>query len=561
MSQAAPPADHTTHNGHSDDEVAVGGAEDAGTLDLGNVLGATWRTLGRGRTLARAGVDLGAGTVRALAGRAPGPERGDGRFADPTWQEHPGYRRLMQVYLSWCRTLEGLVEKADVDWRTRERARFALTILTSAASPTNTLLGNPAALKRVLETGGGSLVTGVRQLVSDIRHNGGLPSQVDAGAFRVGDNLALSPGAVVYRDEVCEILQYTPTTPRVRSRPIVMVPPQINKFYFMDLAPKRSFIEYAVSRGLPFFAISWRNPVADQGGWNLDTYAERVVTAFDVAAEITGSDSVNLLGMCAGGITASTVLSHLALRAPDRVNSASFGVTLLDFDVPAMVGMMNSRPLLAVAKARSRRSGVLDGQSLAAVFTWMRPNDLVWNYWVNNYLMGKRPPAFDILAWNADKTNLPSALHAQFLEIFAGNSLVHAGELSVLGTPVDLARITCDTYVTGGLTDHLTPWTGCYRATQLFSGPSTFVLGHSGHIQTMVNPPGNPKAHYFVGPRPGADPEEWRAKAERRQGSWWEHWAEWVLSRSGEERPAPTRLGSRRHKALDPAPGRYVHEG
>jgi len=337
----------------------------------------------------------------------------------------------------------------------------------------------------------------VRQLVSDIRHNGGLPSQVDAGAFRVGDNLALSPGAVVYRDEVCEILQYTPTTPRVRSRPIVMVPPQINKFYFMDLAPKRSFIEYAVSRGLPFFAISWRNPVADQGGWNLDTYAERVVTAFDVAAEITGSDSVNLLGMCAGGITASTVLSHLALRAPDRVNSASFGVTLLDFDVPAMVGMMNSRPLLAVAKKRSARSGVLDGQSLAAVFTWMRPNDLVWNYWVNNYLMGRRPPAFDILAWNADKTNLPSALHAQFLEIFAGNSLVHAGEISVLGTPVDLARITCDTYVTGGLTDHLTPWTGCYRATQLFSGPSTFVLGHSGHIQTMVNPPGNPKAHYF----------------------------------------------------------------
>jgi polyhydroxyalkanoate synthase len=243
------------------------------------------------------------------------------------------------------------------------------------------------------------------------------------------------------------------------------------------------------------------------------------------------------------------------------VNSASFGVTLLDFDVPAMVGVFNSRPLLAVARARSARSGVLDGQSLATVFTWMRPNDLVWNYWVNNYLMGKRPPSFDILAWNADKTNLPAALHAQFLQIFTENPLIHPGAMEVLGTPVDLAQVTCETYVTGGLTDHLTPWEGCYRATQLFSGPTTFVLSHTGHIQTMVNPPGNPKAHYFVGPRPGPDPQEWRAQSERRQGSWWNHWAEWILARSGEERPAPTRLGSRRHKPLDPAPGRYVLEG
>jgi polyhydroxyalkanoate synthase subunit PhaC len=540
------------------DDVAVGGAEDAGTLAVTSVLGATWRTLGRGRTLARAGARLGSGAVRGLAGQGPAPERGDWRFADPTWQENPVYRRLMHVYLNSSRALDRLVEDADVDWRTRERARFAVTVLTSAMSPTNTLAGNPAAIKRAFETGGASLVTGVRQLVDDLRHNGGLPSQVDRSAFKVGENLALTPGAVVYRDDVCELLQYTPTTPQVRTRPVVMIPPQINKFYFMDLAPNRSFIEYAVSKGLTFFAVSWRNPVASQGSWNLDTYAQSVVAAIDAAREITGSDSVNMLGMCAGGITTSTVLSHLALRRPDVVNSASFGVTLLDFEVPAMVGMMQSRPLLAVAKRRSARAGVLDGQSLAAVFTWMRPNDLVWNYWVNNYLMGKKPPTFDILAWNADRTNLPAALHAQFLEIFANNSLTHAGALSVLGTPVDLARITCDTYVTGGLTDHLTPWQGCYRATQLFSGPTTFVLSHTGHIQTMVNPPGNPKSHYWVGPDPGPDPEAWRAQAQRVQGSWWDHWSEWILARSGEERPAPPKLGSRRHRPLVPAPGTYV---
>ncbi|MDB5064226.1 MAG: phaA [Chloroflexi bacterium] len=568
MSKAAPPANPPIHHGNSGDDTpvpgdptALGGAEDAGTLALGSVLGATWRTLGRGRTLARAGLGLGADSVRVLAGRGTGADRGDWRFADPTWQEHPGYRRLMQLYLTWCRTLEELVERADVHWRTRERARFAVTVLTSAAAPTNTVLGNPAALKRAVETGGGSLVEGLRHLLSDVRHNRGMPSQVDSSSFRVGENLAVSPGAVVYRDEVCEILQYSPTTSQVRCRPVVMVTPQINKYYFMDLAPQRSFVEHAVSRGLTFFAISWRNPVAQQGGWNLDTYAERMVTAIDAAREITGSDSVNLLGICAGGVLASTVLSHLALRAPDRVHSASFGVTLLDFDVPAMVGVFNSRPLLAVARARSARTGVLDGQSLAAVFTWMRPNDLVWNYWVNNYLMGKNPPAFDILAWNADRTNLPAALHAQFLQIFAENSLVHPGAIEVLGTPVDLARVTCETYVTGGLSDHLTPWEGCYRATQLFSGPTTFVLSHTGHIQTMVNPPGNPKAHYFVGPPPGPDPQEWRAQSERRPGTWWDHWAEWILARSGEERPASARLGSRRHKPLDPAPGRYVLEG
>jgi polyhydroxyalkanoate synthase len=385
-----------------------------------------------------------------------------------------------------------------------------------------------------------------------------MPTQVDTSSFRVGENLAVTPGAVVYRDDVLELLQYTPSTTEVATRPVVMIPPQINKYYFLDLAPGRSFIEYVVSRGIPFFAISWRNPRAEHRDWGLDTYGEAVLRAIDVARDVTGSDDVNALGMCAGGILMSTVLAHLAVTDDPRVHSASFGVTLLDFDVPAMIGLFRSKPLLGLARTRSTRAGVLDGDSLASVFTWMRPNDLVWNYWVNNYLMGKRPPAFDILAWNADKTNLPARLHSQFLQIFAENSLVKSGALRVLGSPVDLAAIKCDAYVTGGLTDHLTPWEGCYRATQLLSGESTFVLSPTGHIQTQVSPPGNPKAHYFVGPQPGPDPHAWRAAAERRSGTWWEHWTDWILARGGEMRPAPSKLGSRRYKPIEPAPGSYV---
>jgi polyhydroxyalkanoate synthase len=538
---------------------AVSGAEDAGAFRIRDLVDSGLRVMASSGDTIRAAMSLSGHTVRILAGRSTvEADKGDWRFADPTWERNPAYKRTKQLYLAWSRTLLQVVEDADVDWKTRERARFGLGILTSAAAPTNSLVGNPAALKEAFETGGGSLLSGLRNFVGDVRHNRGMPSQVDTSGFRVGENLAVTPGAVVYRDDVMEVLQYSPTTPQVHARPVVLIPPQINKYYFLDLAPGRSFIEYAVSRGIQFFGISWRNPRKEHGDWDLDTYAAAFLRAVDVARDITGSDDVNALGMCAGGITMTTALSHLAVMDDARVRSASYGVTLLDFSVPAMVGLFNARPLLSLAQRRSARAGVLDGDSLASVFTWMRPNDLVWNYWVNNYLMGKKPPAFDILAWNADKTNLPGRLHGQFLDIFERNLLAEPGGLTVLGTPVDMSAIKFDTYVTGGLTDHLTPWQGCYRATQLFSGESTFVLSPTGHIQTQVSPPGNPKAHYFVGPEPGPDPEEWRAAAERRQGSWWEHWTDWVAERGGGEGPAPKKLGSRRHPVLDSAPGQYI---
>jgi polyhydroxyalkanoate synthase subunit PhaC len=346
--------------------------------------------------------------------------------------------------------------------------------------------------------------------------------------------------------------------PEIRARPLVIIPPQINKYYFMDLAPRRSFIEYVVSRGITCFTISWRNPDSRYADWNFDQYAGAALRAIDVAREITKSDDVNVLGLCAGGILTATVLNYLAYNHDERVRTASFGVTLLDFASPATIGLFNTAPLLAAARGRSGIRGGLDGPSLGSVFSWLRPNDLVWNYWVNNYLLGKDPPIFDILAWNSDSTNLPAALHRQFLEIFANNALVNPGAFTVLDTPVNLNKVTLETYVTGATTDHLTPWRGCYRTTQLLGGASTFVLSNAGHIASLVNPPGNPKAHFFAGPEPEADPDQWQAKAQKVPGTWWEHWADWVLERSGGTRRPATKLGSRKFRVIDSAPGAYV---
>jgi polyhydroxyalkanoate synthase len=512
------------------------------------------------RGVGRRGAALGLESAKVVVGRSKvAPAKGDWRFKDETWQQNPAYRRLMQIYLAWSATLMELVEDAEIDWRDAQRARFAVEVLTSAVAPTNSLLGNPAALKHVLETGGLSVARGARNLLRDIRTNRGMPSTVDRGVLKVGTDLAATPGAVVYRDEVCEVLQYAPTTSSVRSRPVLLVPPQIGKYYFMDLAPGRSFVEHAVAHGLQFFVTSWRNVSREQADWGLDTYAQAVERMIDVVREVSRSDDVNLISLCAGGMLSSTVLSHFAATGDTRVHSASFGVTLLDFDVPAPIGMFQMGPLLALARARSSRAGILDGASLSTVFSWLRPNDLVWNYWVNNYLMGKDPPVFDILAWNADSTNLPDRLHGDFLDIMQNNLLTKPGELTVLGTPVDLRKITLDTYVTGATTDHLTPWKGCYQTTQLLNGRSRFVLSNAGHIASLINPPGNPKAHFFAGPEPEGDPDSWFERAERQQGTWWQDWAAWVTERSGEERDAPAKLGSRAHRPGEPAPGTYIY--
>jgi polyhydroxyalkanoate synthase len=542
---------------------SVGGGEAVGTPSLRQAASGLAAALGQGTTVAREAARLGAELTRIARGRSDAaPAKGDRRFTDPAWSSNPAFRMIQQGYLASAQALDRIVA-AMPDGRggtMAEQARFAANILASAAAPTNFLISNPAALKRAFDTGGMSLARGARNFARDVRHNGGMPSMIEPGAFEVGRDLAVTSGAVVARDAVAEVIQYAPAEDTVFQRPVLVVPPPIGRFYFLDLRPGRSFAEYAVTRGLQAFMLSWRNPTPAQGHWDLDTYARTVSAAIDAVREVTGSPDVNLIGFCAGGIIATTLLNHLAAVGDQRVHSMSYAVTLLDFGLRAPITAFSGRGLLAVAGRRSRRTGIVTSRQLGSAFTWLRPDDLVFNYWVNNYLMGEAPPAFDILAWNADGTNLPGALHGQFLDIFRDNLLTRPGALTVLGTPLDLRTIAVPTFVTGAVADHLTPWQGCYQTTQLLGGPTAFVLSYSGHIASLVNPPGNPKAHYWTGGAPGPDPEQWLAGAEKQAGSWWEAWAEWVTARAGHRQAPPDHLGSERYPVLSAAPGLYVRD-
>ncbi|MDT7590509.1 MAG: poly[(R)-3-hydroxyalkanoate] polymerase subunit PhaC [Pseudonocardiales bacterium] len=546
------------NNDHSE----VGGGEPVGLPSATQAIESLAAVLSRSGTVGQELIGLATELGRVLIGTSTlAPAERDRRFTDPAWSRNPLFRRLVQAYLAAAGSLDALVDDLDAhveDHRLAERARFAANILAAAAAPTNMLVTNPAGLKRAFDTGGASLLSGLRNLVDDLRHNGGMPATVEPGVFQVGRDLALTPGAVVAREPLAELIQYTPSTETVHERPLLIVPPPIGRYYFLDLRPGRSFAEYAVANQLHTFLLSWRNPGPAQGSWDLEDYASTVLTAIDHVRAITGSPEVNLVGFCAGGIISSTVLSHLAATDDPRVHSASFAVTLLDFGQRAPLTAYNDRTLLDLVGRRSKRAGVITSRQLGAAFTWMRPDDLVFSYVVNNYVLGERPPTFDILAWNADGTTLPAARHNTFLDIFQNNNLVEPGGLSALGTPVDLSRITVPTFVTGAVSDHLTPWKSCYRTTQLVGGDTTFVLSYSGHIASLINPPGNPKAHYWHGGPSGADPDAWLEQATRTQGSWWEPWARWAKERSGSLIPAPDAPGDAEHPALDPAPGRYV---
>jgi polyhydroxyalkanoate synthase len=463
----------------------------------------------------------------------------------------------------WADAVDRLAStpRLQADWRRESRTRSAAEKLVDAAAPTNVLAGNPAALKRAFDTGGASVVRGWRNALRDVRSNGGMPSQVDRRPFKVGENLAATPGAVIYRDDIFELLEYRPTTARVRSVPLLMFPPQVNKHYFLDLAPGRSLTEYLVSRGIHYFTAVWRNPGPEHGHWGLDDYVAAQLRAIDVVREVAGSDRVGLLGVCAGGLTSALTLGHLAADGgAEAVSSATFAISMIDSRHPNPMAAIATEPALRAFAEDAARGTVYDAAQIARAFAWMRPNDLVFNYVVNNWLLGDDPPAFDILAWNNDGANLASRFYAEMLDVYAGNRAARPGALEVLGTPIDLGRVECDNFVVAGMTDHITPWMPGYMTSQLLGGPSEVVVTSTGHIQTMVNPPGKPRARYFAGPEPGPDPQAWMAQAEERQGSWWPLYADWLLERSGSERDAPSTLGSRRHRPLGPAPGRYVLE-
>jgi polyhydroxyalkanoate synthase len=490
------------------------------------------------------------------------PDAKDRRFADPAWRESVAYRSLVQSYLAWSNALHRFVDDAKIGERDAERARFVVSLIVDAMSPTNSLAGNPMALKKLVDTGGASLAHGVENFIGDLVHNGGLPAQVDTRSFAVGKNLATTPGAVVYRSPVMELIQYWPMGDEAHKRPLLIAPPQINKFYVFDLAPEKSIIQYCSKGNLQAFAISWKNPTPAERHFGIDTYVAALEEAVDVMRDITGSEDVNIWGSCSGGITMSAFLAHLAARGERKVHSATVAVCLLDMAMTqnTTAGLFVTPESIVAAKSASQLAGVVEGQDLARMFAWMRPNDLIWNYWVNNYLLGNAPPAFDVLYWNNDATRLPARLHGDFLDLIDANPFVNAGCLDVRGTALDMGLLDLDSYVIAGLTDHITPWQGCYNTAKLYGERSTFVLANSGHIQSLLNPPGNPKACFWAGAASAADAQTWRAQAAKHSGSWWPHWLDWIKARSGTMTPAPAALGSEQNPPLEAAPGRYVME-
>jgi polyhydroxyalkanoate synthase subunit PhaC len=511
---------------------------------------------GRVGTLAR---ELG-GVVAGRSQRAP--DRADKRFTDPAWQHNPLLHRIMQAYLAAAETADGLRADANLDWRDNDKMQFVIDNLVEGLAPSNSPLISPLGWKALIDTGGLSAVRGVRALARDMLSKPRVPAMVEPDAYAVGETVATTKGTVVLQTSVFELIQYAPQTAKVRTVPLLIVPPVINKFYIMDIAPGRSMIEYFVTQGQQVFIISWRNPQARHRDWGFDTYGAAIVEALGAVQKIAGTDSVHLLGACSGGILAAMTAAHLTeIGEADRIAGFALTVTVLDQSRAGFaLAMMSDRAAQAAIRV-SAKKGYLDGRALAEMFAWLRPTDLVWRYWVNNYVQGRPPAPFDVLFWNADATRMAAALHRDFVLMGLNNALVTPGAVTMLGTPVDLSAVTMDAYVIGGLTDHICPWQATYRSARLLGSKDTrYVLSTSGHIQALVNPPGNPRASYQVGPWDAEDPGQWRESAQKFPDSWWVDFLGWLAERSGPEVDAPKTLGGEGFPPLGPAPGSYVME-
>ena len=483
----------------------------------------------------------------------------DKRFADPAWLHSPIHRRLMQAHAVSGAALNYYIDDSKMEPRNKSRAQLVASIVIDTLAPSNTIL-NPTALKRAIDSGGLSLVKGAKNLLHDMRHNDGLPSSVDKSKFQIGRNICTSPGSVVFRNEVLELIQYRNPTAQVYAKPLVVCPPQVNKFYALDLSPEKSLVKFATEQGLQLFAISWRNPDKEHRDWDLSTYVKALDEAVDVTRQIARSDDVNLWGACSGGMTAAAYLGWLAATGQNKVASVISPVCVLDPTMTAdtTMGLMITPQSLKALKAAVKKRGYVDGSEMARIFAWLRPNDLIWNYWVNNYLLGNDPPAFDILFWNADTTRLPGAFHADLLSIFQDNPFVNAGTMHIMGEPIDMDQVEVDAYIVAGITDHITPWKACYQSARIYGEGSEFVLANAGHLQSLLNPPGSAKSFFYSAKAGAPDPDSWSTGASRHEGSWWPHWMAWMQQRSGEKITTPKRLGNRKYKPGVAAPGDYV---
>ncbi len=481
----------------------------------------------------------------------------DRRFADPAWDDNPGYFAVRQAYLAARRLSEDLLAAGRGNPLADQKAQLAVGLSFDALAPTNFLATNPAAIKKAFETGGASLLAGARNLLDDLAHNGGRPRQVDTAPFELGGNLAATPGHVIFRNDLMELIQYAPQTKGVHSIPLLASPPWINKYYVMDLAPGRSFIEWAVQHQHTVFAISYRNPDASMRDVTLDDYLiHGTRTALDVISDITGSGTVDIVGLCLGGALTAMLAAYLARTGDARIGSITLLNTLLDYSEPGVLGAFADEQTISRLETEMARTGVMEGAKMAGTFDALRANDLIFNYVVSNWLMGKSPPAFDILAWNADSTRLPAAMHSFYLRALYAHNQLAKGEMELSGQQLSLADVKNDTYIVGAVNDHIVPWPSSYKATGMLGGSVRYVLSSGGHIAGIVNPPG-PKAWYEVAQRNPEDAAQWREAAEKHSGSWWQDWASWADERAGRLGPAPP-MGSERYPALGEAPGDYV---
>ncbi len=504
---------------------------------------------------------MGASAARAVGRDVAGPvtpAAGDKRFTDPAFADNPLYFLLAQQYLLGARLVEDLLDAAGLESAQQTKARFAASFMLNTLSPTNTLPGNPAALREAFNTGGKSVVRGARNMLDDVKNNGGWPAQVDPTGFEVGVNMAATPGAVVYRSDLIELIQYEPQGTRVHKVPLLFCPPWINKYYIMDLAPGKSLIEWAVQHGHACFAISYRNPDESMRDVDFDDYLRQgPLDAVRVVREITGAEEVNTLNVCLGGTLTAIALAHNAAVGDRSIKSATFLNTLTDFSKPGSLGVFTDEATIAGLEKQMAKKGYLDAGSMAHTFDALRANDLVFQYVSNNWLQGKKPPAFDLLVWNKDSTRMPAKMHSRYLRACYLNNEFARGEFEVDGRKLDPAKVDVPTYVLSAVDDHIVPWVSGYRTTHLLGGENRFVLSTSGHIAGIVNPP-SPKAKHWTNDQLPMDPQEWKDNATLVEGTWWDDWTTWIAQQGGPKVAARTALGSTDYPPIEPAPGSYV---
>jgi len=505
------------------------------------------------------------GIAASATGKTPEPtvvpERGDRRFNADIWRDNPWYSLLKQTYLLNARLLDEMVEAAGIEEKEKHKLRFYVRQFIDSMSPANFAATNPEAMTVALESHGESIRAGFANLVDDLKR--GRISITDESAFEVGRNVAVSKGSVVFENELFQLIQYAPLTDEVATRPLVIVPPCINKFYILDLQPENSFVRFASEQGQTVFLVSWRNPGTELAHITWDDYLEKgAMKAIEVGLAISGADKVNALGWCVGGTILSSAVAVLRARGDESVASLTLLTTMLDFSDPGDLGVFIDEQGVSQREQSIGRGGIYPGQELGFVFQALRANDLIWPYVVNNYLKGGAPQAFDLLYWNADGTNLPGPMYAWYLRnMYLENNLCKPARLTMCGTPVDLGCIDMPSYVLATQEDHIVPWKGAYRTTQLVGGGKTqFVLGASGHIAGVINPASKNKRSFWTDGKLGDDAQAWLSSAESKQGSWWTHWMDWLKPHAGKPRAAPKRPGNAKYKPIEPAPGRYVRK-